>query len=146
MTINSSETSLAANYGFGLSADQEIIEGVTLFARYGSQRGSVSEVEHAWSAGLGITGKFFGRDEDTVGLAYGQAIMGKDWKSLDEDTGRDSGGERRLEIYYSIKAGNYLKISPNMQLVKNPLGDKGNNSAWALGVRAHFNLSKGFRN
>ena len=140
MTIHSSETSLAANYELGLSADQEIIEGVTLFARYGSQRGSVSEVEHAWSAGLGVTGKFFGRDEDTMGLAYGQAIMGKDWKSLDDDTGWDSVSERRFEIYYSIKAGNYLKISPNLQLVKNPLGDKGNSGAWAFGARA--NLSK----
>ena len=140
--LNSTDTSFAANYGFGISADQEIAEGVTLFGRYGRQRGSVSEVEHAWSVGLGVTGKFFGRDEDTLGLAYGQAIMGKDWKSLDDDTGWDSGGERRLEIYYSIKAGNFLKISPNLQLVKNPLGDKGNNNAWAFGVRAFFNLNR----
>ena len=140
--INSSETSFTANYGFGISADQEIIKGVTLFARYGKQRGSVSPVSQAWSAGFGITGKFFGRDEDTLGLAYGQAVMGKDWKAFDEDTGWDSGSERRMEIYYSIKAGNYLKISPNLQLVKNPLGDKGNSGTWALGVRAHLNLSR----
>jgi hypothetical protein len=129
-----------ANYGFGLSADQEITENVILFARYGRQRGSVSQIEHAWSAGFSISGKFLRREGDILGLAYGQAVIGNDWKSLDPENGMDSGNEHRLEIYYNIRANSYLNISPNMQWVKNPGGDRGSGGVWALGVRAHFNL------
>ena len=129
-----------ANYGFGLSADQEIAENLTLFARYGRQRGSVSLIEQAWSAGISISGKFARREGDTLGFAYGQAVIGKDWKSLDPETGINSGNEHHLEIYYNIRANNHLNISPNVQWVKNPIGDKGNSRVWGGGIRAYFNL------
>jgi len=129
-----------SNYGFGLSADQAITEDVTLFARYGHQRGSVSQLEHTWSFGVDISGRFLGREEDTIGLAYGQAVIGKDWKSLDPLTGMDSDSEHRFEAYYRINANKYLSIAPNLQWAKNPNGDKGNGSVWAFGVRTHLNL------
>lgn len=138
--LNSPDVVNDSNYGVGFSADQKISEDVTLFARYGRQYGGVSQIEHAWSAGLSVSGKFPRRGEDTLGLAYGQAVIGKDWKSLDPDTGMDSGSEHRIELYYSIKAGNYLNISPNLQWAKNPGGDRGNGGVWAFGIRAHFNL------
>ena len=130
-----------ANYGFGLSADQEITENVTLFARYGHQRGSVSQLEHTWSAGISVSGRFLGRKEDSAGLAYGQAVIGKDWKSLDSLTGMDSGNEHRFEVYYKIRANGYLNISPDLQWAKNPNGDKGNGGVWAFGIRTYLSLS-----
>ena len=139
--INASDDSSAANYGFGFSADQEIAEGVTLFARYGHQRGIVSEIEHAWSAGLDISGKFPRRGEDSLGLAYGQAVIGKDAQSPDTETGVNLSNEHRFEIYYRLKANKYVSISPNLQWVKNPAGDKEINGVWAFGVRAQFNIS-----
>jgi hypothetical protein len=129
-----------ANYGFGLSADQEITDDVSIFARYGHQRGSVSQLESTWSAGAGISARFLGRREDTIGVAFGQAIIGKDWKSLDPLTGMDSGNENRFEAYYRINANKYVSLSPNLQWAKNPNGDKGNSSVWAFGFRAHLNL------
>ena len=139
--LTSLDDSYAANYGLGFSADQEIAEGVTLFARYGRQRGTVSEIGHAWSAGLDISGKFPRRGEDSLGLAYGQAVIGNDMISLAPETGLDLCNEHRLEIYYRIRANRYLDISPNMQWVKNPAGDRGINGVWAFGARAQFNLS-----
>jgi len=139
--LNSSDDSYAANYGLGFSADQEVADGVTLFARYGRQRGTVSEIAHAWDAGLDISGKFIRREKDSLGLAYGQAVIGKALKSLAPETGVDLGNEHRLEIYYRIKANRYLDISPNMQWVKNPAGERGINNIWAFGVRARFNIS-----
>ena len=124
------------NYGFGLSADQEISEDVTLFARYGHQRGSVSELEHTWSFGVGISGRFLGREEDTLGLAYGQAVIGKDWKSFDPE---NFDNEHRMEIYYRIKTNNYLSLTPNLQWVKNTYGVKDSN-AWVFGLRANLHL------
>ena len=125
-----------ANYGFGISADQEVSNDVTLFARYGHQRGSVSEVEHSWSAGVDISGRFLGREEDTLGFAYGQAVLGKDYKLFDDAFDN----EHRLELYYKIKSGKYLNFTPNLQWVKNPAGDKGNNNVWAFGIRTYLNL------
>ena len=136
----SSEVIDDSNYGFGLSADQEITEDVTLFARYGHQRGSVSQLEHTWSFGVGISGRFLGREEDSIGVAYGQAVIGKDWKSLDPLTGMDSDNEHRFEAYYRINANKYLSIAPNLQWSKNPNGDKGKGNVWAFGVRTHLNL------
>ena len=129
------------NYGFGISADQEIAEGVTLFARYGRQRGSISEIAHAWSAGLEISGKIPRREEDWIGLAYGQAIIGKDGKSLALQSGADFGNEHQMELYYKVKATSYLNIFPNMQWVKNPGGDRGITGVWAFGVRACFHIN-----
>ena len=139
--LDSLDASRVSNYGFGISADQEIAEGVTLFARYGRQRGVVSEIGRAWSAGLEISGKTGRRKDDSFGFAYGQAIIGNDFKSLVTEDGVDLGNEHHLEIYYSIKANNFLRISPTLQWVNNPAGDKGINGIWAFGVRAQFNIS-----
>jgi hypothetical protein len=140
-SLDEEATLYTSNYGFGISADQEIAEGVTLFARYGRQRGVVSETGQAWSAGLDISGRFMRRGEDSFGLAYGQALAGKDWKSLAQETGADFGNEHHLEIYYRIRAGRFLDLSPNLQWVRNPVGDRVISGAWAFGVRAQFNLS-----
>ncbi|MDR0842963.1 MAG: carbohydrate porin [Acidobacteriota bacterium] len=129
-----------ANYGFGFSADQEVAEGVTLFARYGHQRGSVSQIEHAWSTGLQISGQSFGRADDAIGFAYGQAVIGKDWKAVDLASFIDSGNEHHLEVYYKIKANEHLHFSPDLQWVKNPNGDKGNKSVWAFALRAQVSF------
>lgn len=129
------------NYGIGLSFDQEITDVMTLFARYGWQRGSVSQVEHAWSAGSQCSGKFYGREDDTFGLAYGMAIIGDDWEEdVDEPEGIDSGDEHHVELYYNFKANDHLNISPDIQWVKNPNGDSDNDDVWALGVRAQLSL------
>ena len=150
LNLSSYSADFEANYGFGLSVDQEIADGVTLFARYGRGRGGVSPIEQAWSAGLGISGKFLGREDDTIGLAYGQAIMGKDWKiQIPTIPGSDfvldvGGNEHRMEIYYNIKANNLLNVSPHFKWTKNPIGDNGDGGAWAFGVRAHINLGRGW--
>ena len=134
-----SDDPFSSNYGFGVSADQEVAEGVTVFARYGHQRSVVSEIEHAWSAGLEISGKFSRREEDSIGLAFGQAIVGDDLKSLFLEDDINFGNEHHLEIYYKIKANNHLDISPNLQWVKNPCGEN-ENSAWAAGLRARVSF------
>ncbi|MBN2467674.1 MAG: carbohydrate porin [Deltaproteobacteria bacterium] len=128
------------NYGFGLSFDQEITEIMTLFTRYGWQRGSVSQVEHAWSAGLQCFGKFYGREDDTFGLGYGMAIIGDDWKDVDRANGITSGDEHHVELYYNMKVNDNLNISPDIQWVKDPNGDNGNDDVWVFGIRAQLYL------
>ncbi len=126
------------NYGVGLSFDQEVTESLGIFARYGWQRGSVSQVEHAWSAGLQCSGKFYGREDDTFGLAYGMALIGDDWK--DANSGINAGDEHHAELYYNLKVNEHLNISPDIQWVKNPNGDRDNGDVWAFGIRAQLSF------
>ena len=128
------------NYGYGVSLDQDITEIVTLFARYGWQMGRVSQVEHAWSAGLQCSGKFYGREDDTLGLAYGMAIIGDDWKDVDRGNGINTGDEHHVELYYNLKVNDHLNISPDIQWVKNPNGDRDNDDVWAFGIRAQLSF------
>jgi len=126
------------NYGFGLSFDQELTDLIGIFARYGWQRSSVSQVEHAWSTGFQSSGKFYGRENDTFGLAYGMAIIGEDWK--DANSGINSGNEHHMELYYNFKVSDHLNISPDIQWVKNPNGDSENDDIWVFGIRAQLSF------
>lgn len=128
------------NYGFGVSFDQEITDVFGLFARYGWQRGSVSQIEHAWSAGFQCSGKFYGREDDIFGLAYGMAIIGDEWKDVDRTSGINSADEHHVELYYNLKVNDHLNISPNIQWVKNPNGDSDNDDVWAFGLRAQLSF------
>ena len=129
-----------ANYGFGISADQEIAEGVTLFARYGHQQGSVVPVEHAWSAGLQLEGVIGRRPDDAIGLAYGKAIVGDDWKTVNPENLADFGNEHHLEFYYSVKINRFLSLSPNLQWVKHSNGNKDHDNHWAGALRMQLSF------
>jgi high affinity Mn2+ porin len=85
------------DYGFGLSFDQQITDTVTMFARYGRQRSSVSRVQQAWSAGLQFAVDIYGRQDDAFGLAYGQSLIGDDWKRLDLAKGLPLQGRKYQE-------------------------------------------------
>ncbi len=128
------------NCGVGLSFDQELTDLVTLFARYGRQRGRVSQVKHGRSAGIQCSGKFYGREIDTFGLAYGVAIIGEDWRAVDRSDGIKSGDEHHVELYYNLKVNDHLDISPDIQWVKNPNGDRDNDMVWAFGIRAQLSF------
>jgi len=125
-------------YGFGLSLDQELTDIVTAFARYGWQRGSVYQVEHAWSTGLLFSGKFYGREDDAFGLAYGMAIIGSDWKDIEKANGVNSGNEHHVELYYNFTLNKHISISPDIQWVRNPNGDDDNDDVWAFGLRVQI--------
>lgn len=128
------------NYGYGVSLDQEITEVMTLFARYGRQRDQVAQVEHAWSGGLQCSGKAYGREDDVVSFAYGMAIIGDDWKDVDRSNGINTGDEHHVELYYNLKVNDHLNISPDIQWVKNPNGDRDNDDVWAFGIRAQLSF------
>lgn len=128
------------NYGFGLSFDQQVSDLVTLFARYGWQRGEVAELEHAWSAGFAIAGSAFGRDDDNIGFAYGMAMIGDDWKEFDSASGIDYTDEGHFEVFYNYAINEHLNISPDVQWVMNANGDKDSDDLFAFGIRAQVSF------
>lgn len=130
----------AKNHGFGISFDQQVTDVVTLFARYGVQRGEVSQVESAWSAGFSVAGSAFGRENDSLGFAYGMAMIGDDWKNIDSVNGIDSADEGHFEMFYNYEVNDHLAISPDVQWVTNANGDGNSDDFLVFGLRAQVSF------
>ncbi len=125
-----------AAYGFGLIFDQKITDIVTLFTRYGWQNPEVYNpdimatadlnysFDQSWSAGFQIEGKPWGRENDMLAFAVGQAIPSKNYKKAGETFNpvRRAKPEGHLEVYYRIHVNDHLSLSPDFQYIWNPFG------------------------
>lgn len=114
-------------YGLGISFDQELTDNLACFLRYGWQDpkiylvGSSFSLEQAWSIGLQVKGSLWGRNDDILGLAIGQAIPSDDYKKADAT--RNAKKEGHFECYYNYKVNEHLSLSPDVQVIWNPYGD-----------------------
>lgn len=115
-------------YGFGLSFDQGLSDNLGVFVRYAWQEPDRRlngldddfSLEHAWSAGLQLSGAIWGRSEDVLALAYGQAIPSDDYKNA--GTNLNAKTEDHLELYYNFKVNDHLFLSPDIQVIWDPYG------------------------
>jgi hypothetical protein len=135
------------NYGFGLSFDQELTEVLGIFARYGWQNpkvyssGADFSLEQSWSAGLQLAGNLWGRNDDVLGLAFGQVIPSDDYKAAGTNLKADP--ENHLEAYYNFKVNDHLSISPDIQVVWNSYGGDaagGDNTIVVGGIRSQVDF------
>jgi len=117
-------------YGFGMSFDQQMSDVIALFARFGWQDDDVYPLEASWSAGFEIKGAPWGREEDNLGLAFAQGIANKALPALED--------EFRLEVYYSFVINKNVIISPDLQMLFNPAGDRALDNVVVLGVRTQI--------
>jgi len=108
------------NFGFGLSADQKVLDHLTLFGRVGWEDPDVSTVEWAWSSGFQLDGIPWGREEDHIGYAIGMDIPSDEYEN--SDATRHGDPEGHLELYYNAKINDNLHVSPHYQLAWNPNG------------------------
>lgn len=128
------------NLGFGVSFDQQLNDIFTAFARASWQRGEVSQVEVAWSAGFSVSGSVFGRDDDTLGFACGMAMIGSDWEDMDAADGIDSGDEGHLEVFYNYAVNDHVVVSPDVQFVTNANGDSDSDNFAVFGLRTQISF------
>jgi carbohydrate-selective porin OprB len=79
---------------------------------------------HSWSAGFQVEGKPWGRENDVLAFAVGQAIASKDYKKAGEalDPVRRAEPEGHIETYYRIHVNDHLLLSPDFQYIWNPFG------------------------
>jgi len=122
-----------SNYGFGLSLDQRLSDSTAVFARCGWQRAEVCQIGSAWSIGLQCSGV---REGDTLGVAYGVAVLGDDWESSQRLLGASPADETHWELYYSLRLSEALTVTPDVQWVHNAGGDAAGGDVWAFGVRS----------
>lgn len=133
-------------YGLGISCDQELTDYLGVFVRYGWQEpkvylnGSDFSLEHSWSTGMQLSGSLWGRDEDVLGIAFGQIIPSGDYKEANDLKAKS---EEHLEVYYSLKVNNHLTVSPDVQVIWDPYGGdatNGDNTIVVGGVRTQVDF------
>jgi high affinity Mn2+ porin len=126
--------------GFGLSADQRFGRDWNLFARYGRRTSGDGNFDSAVTLGFEHGGRAWGRGKDAVGVAFGLLKTGSAWRNATADGSlagyAASGNEQIAEIYYRLKLGSNLEVSPDFQLIRRAGGDDTAPAVKLFGVRA----------
>jgi len=118
-------------YGFGISFDQELTDSIGAFLRYGWQdpdiyiNGDSFSLEHSWSTGIQLKGTMWNRENDTLGIAIGQAAPSDKYK--DAGSNLNAKDEGHLEIYYNYVMNEHLTLTPDLQVIWNPYGKDASN-------------------
>ncbi|HJV83475.1 carbohydrate porin [Noviherbaspirillum sp.] len=121
--------------GWGISADQRVGDGFTLFGRYGHQmRGNVS-FDRALTLGTELNGSYWNRGGDVLGLAAGWLRTSQDYRSF----ANVGNAERVGELYYRYRISKQFELSPNFQYIGHPGGDSTAEAIKILGLRAQLN-------
>lgn len=137
----------AAHTGIGISVDQKVAEYISLFGRYGYQLGGKARFDQALTVGSEISGNYWARGSDAVGVGLGLLKVSDEFKrdsstvDADGDGTPDlgytaSGMEQVAEVYYRYRLMPKLELSPNLQYIRNPGGNSSATDAYAVGLRA----------
>jgi len=149
--------STASQGGWGISADQRLGDGVTLFGRYGQMAKGKVPFDRALTLGAEFNGSYWDRDADAIGVAAGwlqasddyhaaggtRDLLGND-NPADASTFTDninftpSGAERVAEIYYRYHITNQFELSPDFQYVWRMGANPAASNAMVLGLRAQL--------
>ncbi len=115
------------------SGDDEDHRNVGLFARFGLADGDVNEVKSFWSVGTACRGLIPTRADDVLGFGVAQG-------RLSGRAGFTTSHETAMELYYNASVTPWLSVSPSMQYVFNPGGDRDVSDAVVAGVRVHLSF------
>jgi carbohydrate-selective porin OprB len=130
--------------GWGISLDQQIVEGVTGFVRYSQTNDDLSRWNGAeweiipfnrlWTLGVQLSGEIWQRERDTFGVAFGKTVLTDDYRKANVHTGDES----YLESYYRLGVTDRLAISGDLQWVKNAGGNSLANDVYIFGLRGQL--------
>jgi hypothetical protein len=143
-------------YGFGANVEQPLADdGETgLFGRIGWNNGETesfafTEVDRTFTVGGQLAGSSWGRPRDRVGVGLAINALSGDHRSylaaggmgfLLGDGRLNYDNEEILETYYRFQLGNYVQVSPDYQLIRNPgfNHDRGPVSFFAIRLHAEY--------
>jgi carbohydrate-selective porin OprB len=139
------DTTLAAperHSGWGLSMDQRLGDGMTLFARWGQETMGQVRFDRALTVGLEANGSYWSRGGDSLGLGLGWLRTSnayRDYKLTDPADPRAMGeSERVAELYYRWRVAKQFELTPSLQFIGSPGGDPGAPDVRILGLRSQF--------
>ena len=109
-------------------------QGLGGFFRAGFANGKFDDVTDFWSIGLQYQGLLEGRDDDVLAFGMAQGVF-TEQANANDGNGYSSDNETVFETYYNIAVTPWLHISPDVQYIANPGGDKAVNDAVVVGIR-----------
>ena len=135
--------------GIGVSIDQRVDDGITLFGRYGNLVKGEAAFNQALALGAEFNGSYWGRGADTLGIggAWLQAGSGYKSASTEIDINGDgiadyafipSGAETVAEVYYRYHISPQFELSPDFQWLTQGGANPDAKSAYVLGLRANI--------
>ena len=137
--------------GIGMNVEQQLMPDVGFFARAGWANGNIepyqfTDIDRTVAAGLSPSGKKWGRDDDTFGVAGVVNGISKVHQTFLDDGGLgilvgdgqlpNPGTERILETYYSFPVL-YARMTLDYQLIVNPAYNRDRGPVSVLGFRVH---------
>ena len=122
--------------------DQDGAQTVHLFGQATSTDKATSPFHHWYSVGAVLHKPFAGRDMDTVGVAYGRAVLNSRTRDLQVEAAADlaaangidnlDAGEQLIELSYGAQVTKWLTVRPDLQYVIEPGAFYGQNRGNAL--------------
>jgi len=138
--------------GISMNLEQQLVPNVGLFVRAGLADGNkepyeFTDVDRTVAAGLSVSGKQWGRDDDTFGIAgvvngisnVHQAFLNAGGLGILVGDGQlpHPGSERILETYYSFPVL-ASKVTLDYQLIVNPAYNRDRGPVSVFGARVHM--------
>ena len=137
--------------GVSMNLEQQVMPNVGLFVRAGIADGTkepyeFTDVDRTVAAGLSVSGKQWGRNDDTFGIAgvvngissVHQAFLNAGGLGILVGDGQlpNPGNERIIETYYSFPVLS-SKVTLDYQLIVNPAYNRDRGPVSVFGVRVH---------
>ncbi len=143
---------MASRPGLALNLEQELADGLGVFARASANDGSkeafeFTEINRSLSAGASLAGSRWKRAQDTVGLAV--AIDGLSGAArryfaagglgilIGDGRLPDYGLEKIVETYYAARLTQALTVSADIQYLVNPAYSRDRGPVSVFGLRLH---------
>jgi high affinity Mn2+ porin len=137
--------------GAGLNWEQQVCDGVGLFARAGFDDGrnetwAYTEIDRTVSGGVSVDGRRWGRAGDTLGVAgvanglsslHREYLAAGGYGFIIGDGRLSYGPEEILETYYAWAPAKWIAVSLDYQLVDNPGYNRDRGPVNVFGVRIH---------
>ena len=144
---NEFDSATESHTGVGFSMDQQVSRHVTLFSRYGYSLDGKVEFDWAFTLGGQLGGASWGRATDRIGLAFGWLNPSSEFKAAaptldtDGDGNPDfgftpSGAENQAELFYAWQINDNFQLTPSVQWVGQPGGDRSADDIVVLAMRA----------
>lgn len=136
--------------GVGVSIDQRVGDGITLFARYGKMIKGELSFNQAATVGAEFSGSYWDRGADAIGIAAAWLQSGKAYRTTSQNAWLDDaksnlayaftpqGAEKVTEIYYRYRLSPQFELSPDFQYVSNGGGNADAKSVKVFAVRANI--------
>ncbi len=116
--------------GWGISYDSELLEAISIFARYGQNEKSLADfwgVRSAWSFGARYKRKILGKNL-VFGIAFGNS----------KPAAENLKTEKLMELFARQQLNKWTYLSPHFQLVWNAAGTS--KTVAVFGMRTQFNF------